>query len=189
MNEKEAHKYSFADLMKWPELPRYELIGGEAVLFATPMRRHQKIVGRLFNKIFNYLDGKQCEVYDAPLGARLFQKDGEKTEDADTVLIPDISVICDPNKLDDYGVKGAPDMIVEVLSPSNRRHDVWTKFHLYEKAGVREYWIVDPDKNTLAVHLLDEGKYGSPLFYIETAKVKVEVLDDCWIDLWEVFAE
>ena len=189
MDEKAMRKYTFADLLGWPEQPWYELVDGEAVMFATPMRRHQKIVGRLFNKIFNYLDGKKCEVYDAPFGVRLFQKEGEKTEDADTLLIPDISVICDTDKLDDYGCKGAPDMIVEVLSPSNMKHDLRTKYLLYERAGVKEYWIVDPEKNMVAVYLLEDQKYCAAMCYTQSATVKVAVLDDCWIDLGEVFAE
>ena len=181
--------YTAADLWELPERIHAELIEGEIVMLAAPLRKHQRIAGTIYRKIGNYLEGKSCEVYNAPFSVRPFQAKDNKPEKANTVVEPDIVIICDKDKLDDYGCTGAPDMIVEVLSPSNRRHAVWTKYHLYEKAGVREYWIVDPDKKTLAVHLLDEGKYGSPLFYTETERVKIEVLDDCWIDLGEVFAE
>ena len=190
MNETvEKKRYTMADLISWPDEPRYELIEGEPVLFATPMRRHQEAVLNLATVIRNYLRGKTCRVFIAPFGVRLFEKIGDRPENTDTLVEPDICVVCDQDKLDDYGCKGAPDMVVEVLSPSNRQYDLRTKYRLYEKAGVREYWVVDPDTNSVAVHLLEDGFYGSPVVYISSAKIKVEVLDDCWIDLEEVFSE
>ena len=149
--------------MAWPDEPRYELIEGEPVLFATPMRRHQEVVLNFAIVIRNYLQGKICKVFIAPFGVRLFEKIGDRLEDTDTLVKPDICVVCDRDKLDDYGCKGAP--------------------------GVKEYWVVDPDTNSVAVHLLEDGFYGLPVVYISSAKVKVEVLDDCRIDLEEVFAE
>ena len=189
MDEKDVGKYSYADLMKWPEQPRYELIEGDPVMMSPPKRRHEKVSRKLYFAIGRYLEGKTCEVYDAPFGVRLFAAKQDSAEKIDTLVIPDISVICDREKLDDDGCKGAPDMITEILSPSTSRYDRFIKFDLYARAGVKEYWIVDPEKKTVAVHLLDEGRYGSPIIYTQSAKVKIEVLDDCWIDLGEVFAE
>ena len=191
MNEprEKEFNYTAADLWDLPEKIFAELIDGEIVMQAAPLRIHQRISGTIYRKIGNYLEGKHCQVYIAPFSVRLFQtKDDEPTE-AKTVVEPDISIVCNLDKLDNYGCAGAPDMIAEILSPSTSRHDRFVKFDLYARAGVKEYWIVDPDRKTVAVHLLEEGRYGSPIIYTQSAKVKVEVLDDCWIDLGEVFAE
>ena len=136
--------YTFADCLTWGENERIEIINGEAVMMAPPSRTHQKISGELFRQIANFLEGKKCEVYAAPFAVRLFEKDGDTPEDVDTIVEPDISVVCDHNKLDKHGCKGAPDLVMEILSPSTMRHDRFTKFNLYQRAGVREYWIVDP---------------------------------------------
>ena len=189
MDEQAKRKYSYADLMEWPEQPRYELIEGAAVMMASPELEHQRISMRISAAIFDYLKGKPCEVFHAPFDVRLFEKEHCKPEDVDTVVQPDILVVCDTDKLDKRGCKGAPDMVVEILSPSNAKYDLWTKYRLYEKAGVREYWIADPETQMLAVFLLRDGTFSSPMFYTKTAKVKTAVLGDCLIDLGEVFAE
>lgn len=105
------------------------------------------------------------------------------------MVIPDVTVVCDPQKLDSVGCKGAPDLIAEVLSPSNRRHDRFTKFNLYQRAGVREYWIVDPDDKSVQVFLLEEGRYTLKDYGGEKDTVKVNILEDCVIDLSLVFPE
>lgn len=96
----------------------------------------------------NYLSGKKCEVYAAPFAVRPFERDGDDPENVDTMVEPDITVVCDPSKLGDIGCKGAPDLVMEILSPSTQRHDKLTKFNLYQWAGVREYWITGLDKTT-----------------------------------------
>ena len=101
---------------------------------------------------------------------------------------PDISVICDPSKLDDIGCKGAPDFIIEILSPSTNRHDKLTKFNLYQRAGVREYWIVDPVSKSVQVFVLEDGRYSAKDFGSAEEKVRVNVLEDCEIDLSQVFS-
>lgn len=145
----EKERYTFADVLTWSENERIEIINGEAVMMVPPSRIHQKISGEIFRQFANYLEGKKCEVYPAPLGVRLFEKDGDVPDDVDTVVEPDISVICDKNKLDKHGCKGAPDMVIEVLSPSTLRHDRFVKLALYQQAGVREYWIVEPETRTV----------------------------------------
>ena len=106
-------------------------------MLAPPSRAHQKACGELFRQIANYLDGKKCEVYPAPFTVRLFEKQDDNTAGIDTVVEPGITVICDSDKLDDKGCKGAPDLIDEVVSPSSQRHDHLTKFNLYQQVGVR----------------------------------------------------
>ena len=113
----------------------------------------------------------------------------DRPEDVGTVVQPDLMVVCDHGKGDRHGVHGAPDLVIEILSDSTRRTDRLTKFNLYQRAGVREYWIVDPDSLTVAVHLLQDGQYGSPDFYAANAAIPVSILDDCMVDLARVFQQ
>ena len=184
----EAH-YTLADALDWPEMPRIELIEGAPVMMAPPKRIHQEISREIVRQISNYLLGKRCRVYPAPFAVRLFEQDGDRPEAVDTVVEPDITVVCDPEKLDEIGCRGAPDLVIEILSPSTMRHDRNTKFMLYQKAGVREYWIVDPDMKTAQVHLLEEGQYHSPIVYTEKTTVPVGLWEDFGIDLSLVFQE
>ena len=186
----ENRRYTFADCLNWPESDRVELIDGEIYLMTPPVRKHQKISVELLRQLANYLDGKSCEVYAAPFGVRLFEQAGDDPEDVDTMVEPDLSVICDPDKLDDYGCKGAPDMVIEILSPTTRRHDRVLKMNLYQRAGVREYWLVDPDTETVLVFLLGEdGAYHPHEDYSRGDTAKVNVLEDCFVELSKVFTE
>jgi len=187
-----AHKtrYSFADCLAWNEKERIEIIDGEAYMMAPPSTVHQAVCGELFRQIANFLEGKQCKVYSAPFGVRLFEKDKESPEDVDTMVEPDISVVCDKNKIDAHGCKGAPDLIVEVLSPSTRRHDRLVKLGLYQRAGVREYWIADPENKSVLVFLPDgNGSFKIHEDYGQEDIAKVNVLDGCFIELRKVFGE
>ena len=107
----------------------------------------------------------------------------------DTLVEPDLTVICDPSKLDKYGCKGAPDLVIEILSPSTWRHDCLVKYNLYQRAGVQEYWIVDAEKQVVLVHTLEEGQYHAPRAYTARDTVPVGVLEDCAVDLTAVFSE
>jgi len=182
-------RYTFADALTWEENDRIELIDGEAYWMAPPSSVHQKISLAIAAQLYNFLEGKKWEVYPAPFGVRLFEKDGDGPEDVDTMVEPDISVICDKNKIDKRGCKGAPDLIVEILSPSTRRHDRLVKLGLYQRAGVREYWIVNPDEQTVQVLLLEDGKLLPHEEYGRDAVAKVNVLNGCFIELSRVFAE
>ena len=182
-------RYTFADCLTWGENERIEIINGEAFMMAPPSRAHQKISGEIFRQLANYLAGKKCEVYAAPFAVRLFEQDGDSPEDVDTMVEPDVSVVCDPSKLDDRGCKGAPDLVIEILSPSTRRHDRMTKFTLYQQAGVREYWIVDPTNKDVQSFFLEDGRYSVKGFGIAGDEMRVNILEDCLIDLSEVFPE
>ena len=186
----EKARYTFADCLTWEENERIEIIDGEAVMMAPPSRVHQEISGALFAQLYNFLEGKKCRVYAAPFAVRLFERDGEAPEDVDTMVEPDLSVVCDGNKLDNHGCKGAPDMVVEILSPSTRRHDRLVKLGLYQRAGVREYWIVNPEEKTVQVFTQDGG--GSLRIteeYERDGVAKVNVLNGCFIELGKVFNE
>ena len=185
----EKARYTFADVLAWEENERIEIINGEAVMMAPPNRAHQEAVVELTAQLHEYLKGKRCKVYPAPFGVRLFEEDGDRPEDVDTMVEPDISVVCDPSKLDDAGCKGAPDLVVEILSPSSLRHDRFTKFNLYQRAGVREYWIVDPASKSAQSFVLEDGHYTAKEFGAAGDKMKVNVLEGCVLDLSQVFSE
>ena len=183
-------QYTFADVLSWDESEHIEIINGEAFAMAAPSRMHQKISMELSRQLANYLEGKKCEVYPAPFSVRLFEQDGDAPEDVDTLVEPDISVICDRNKLDQYGCKGAPDMVIEVLSPSSHRHDQLVKLNLYQRAGVREYWIVDPENRIVRVMLLSDAGFLQPHeIYQQGDIARVTVLEGCFIELGKVFSE
>jgi Uma2 family endonuclease len=147
------------------------------------MWRHQRISRKLLRQLVDFLRGKSCEVFYAPFDVRL----NADTSD-NTVLQPDIVVICDRSKLSGTGCIGVPDMVIEILSPSTEKRDREDKFDKYLEVKVREYWIVDPDSNTVTVNILDDKRYCST-DYCETDKVPVHVLEGCVIDLADVFAE
>ena len=161
---KEKH-YTYADYLQWPDETRYELIDGEAFLMSpAPLVEHQEVAGEVYYQLRNQLDGQPCRPYIAPVDVRLPRKDDADAA-IDTVVQPDILVVCDPRKIDRRGVRGAPDWVLEVLSPSTAAHDQIAKRRTYERAGVREYWLVHPGDRTLTVYLLDNGQYGRPEIY------------------------
>lgn len=183
-------QYTFADILAWDEGERVEIINGKAFMMAPPSRIHQKISMELSRQFANYLEGKKCEVYPAPFGVRLFEQTGDSLEDIDTVVEPDISVVCDKSKLDKLGCRGAPDLIIEILSPSSLRHDRLVKLNLYQRAGVREYWIADPENRSVMVFLPDSsGSLRLCEDYSQEDVAKVNVLDGCFIELSKVFSD
>jgi len=166
-----------------------EILDGEPVMMAPPARIHQEISVELTCQLANFLEGKKCRVYHAPFAVRLFEKDSDTPETVTTVVEPDIAVVCDPEKLDSKGCKGAPDLVMEILSPSTQRHDRLVKLDLYQRSGVREYWIVDPDSRTVQVFLLDNGSVLPHEVYTQAAVAKINVLSGCFIELEKVFRE
>jgi Uma2 family endonuclease len=188
----ESKRYTYADYLTWFDDVRRELIDGFIRLMSAPVRIHQTISSKinfLLNLFVRKRKGK-CKIYYAPFDVR-FPKNGETADDKIyDVVQPDICVICDLSKLDDKGCIGAPDLIVEILSPSTSKHDKETKFNLYEKFGVREYWIVDPHKKTVQVFLLQpHGKYNEGMMYQYRQKAPVHIFEGLEIDLKELFSE
>lgn len=176
--------YTYADYAKWDDDTRYELIDGVAYAMAEPSVSHEAISGELFSQLYNFLKGKPCRVFGASLEVLL----NAAGDEDDTVVQPDIKVVCDMSKLDDdKRCNGAPDMVIEILSPSTAKRDKVLKFNKYFQAGVREYWIVDPESRTVSVHVLEGGKYTISA-YDETDIVPVHMLEGCAIYLPDVFA-
>ena len=181
--------FTYADYLTWEEQEHTELIEGVPMMMAPPSRMHQQISGEIFRQLANYLEGKQCRVYAAPFSVRLFAQSDTPDNQVSTIVEPDISVICDRDKLDDRGCVGAPDLVVEVISPSSIRHDRLTKFNLYRRAGLPEYWIVSPDEQTVQVCVLQDGSYQTVDLGVPGDVVKVNVLDGCFIELARVFRQ
>ena len=150
-------QYTYADYLHWEFKERVELIRGFIhKMSPAPNRRHQKLSQNVNGDILNFFKKHPCEVYVAPFDVRLPIKNGKKDF---TVVQPDLCVICDLEKLDDKGCNGAPDLVIEILSPKNTKHDIHTKFNLYQESGVKEYWIIQPDNNIVLVYSLQNEKY------------------------------
>jgi Uma2 family endonuclease len=184
---KEERRFTYADYKQW-ELAvgeRFELIYGEAFAMAGPNTRHQAILVELSSQFHVYLRGKPCQVFAAPFDVRLFY---EEDESDDTVVQPDIMVICDKNKIGPEGCRGAPDLVIEILSPSNTAIEMERKFSLYREAGVLEYWIVDSKNNILKVYCFKNGEILTNA-YKSADTVPVAVLPGFSIALKQVFAE
>jgi Uma2 family endonuclease len=184
---KEERLFTYADYKEWEldEGERYELIYGEAFAMAAPNVKHQSILMELANQFYNYLKGKPCKIFPAPFDVRLFY---EEDESDDTVVQPDIMVICDKNKIGPEGCRGAPDMVIEILSPSNTAIEMGRKFELYRQAGVREYWVVDPENNRITAYCFNKGKILTAI-YGSSGTAAVSVFPDLKIELDQVFAE
>jgi len=182
-------RYTYADYLEWDDSERWELIDGVAYnMLPAPSRKHQKISQILSREIGIYLKGKTCEIYTAPFDVRLSL--GDDDQKAGNVVQPDIVVVCDKSKLDDRGCNGAPDFIIEILLPSTAKMDMILKLNLYEKAGVKEYWLVHPTDHTVTVFKLGEdGKYGRYEVYEQPEQLPVGIFSDLVIDLGEVFID
>lgn len=176
----QTRSYTEEDYHNLPENVRAELINGQFYAMSAPSRIHQEILGALYRIIGNHIVSKKgpCKAYPAPFAVKLSKNDK-------TVVEPDISVICDPNKLTDRGCTGAPDWIIEITSPSTPAHDHVLKLHLYMDAGVREYWIVDPMQKMVYVYhlVIEEFQMTS---YTFQDKIKAGIYDDLWIDFSEL---
>jgi len=180
-------RWTYADYKSWELKPgeRYEVIYGEAYAMSAPSTFHQLILSDLMRQLTAFLFGKPCKVFPAPFDVRLFY---EEDESDGTVVQPDISVICDGKKLGKEGCRGAPDFIVEILSPSNTAVEMQRKLYLYRDAGVREYWVVDGENKTVIVHLF-EGETIISRVYRQKDTAEVSVLKGLSIELEPVFAE
>ena len=187
-----SKRYTYADYLTWRFNERIELIKGWLhKMSPAPKRTHQKIEGIIFYKLFQYFELKSCEVYQSPFDVRL-KRNKAKDSEIDTVVQPDICVICDKSKLDDAGCLGSPDLIVEVLSESTAKKDYNEKFNLYEENGVKEYWIADPANKSIEIFSLINDKYESLGIYSERegiTEVEGNLFPDLKIPLKIIFAE
>jgi len=156
-------EYTYEDYLSWDTDERYEIIDGWAYLMAAPNEEHHDISMALSRKIADFLDGKPCKLFAAPFDVRLFPHATTHKEKGH--VQPDLFVVCDKNKRDGKRINGAPDLVIEILSPSNESHDRYKKLNLYIKSGVKEYWIVDPKNKVIQVYAMKE--HGHDLYAYE----------------------
>lgn len=182
-------KYTYKDYMTWPKNERWELIQGIPFnMSPAPSRIHQDISRELVLQFGNYLHDKTCRVYTAPFDVRLPDKNEDTDDEITNVVQPDLLVVCDTNKLDDRGCKGAPDLIIEIISKSTAKKDMWDKMLLYEKSKVKEYWIVHPLDQTIMIYTLnEEQKYEKPRVFDVADDIKVGILEELTIDVSRIF--
>ena len=181
--------YSYRDYLTWTFSERVELIRGKILKMSpAPRRIHQEVLGNLYIQTGSLLQGSKCKVFIAPFDVRLPK--GDLTDDQTyTVVQPDMCVVCDRNKLDDKGCVGAPDLIIEVISPSSTSRDTQTKFKLYEESGVNEYWMVFTSDKYVQVFYLDKGKYVLDRFYTMADTLQAKTIEGLNINLSKVFEE
>jgi Uma2 family endonuclease len=183
--------YTYADYLKWKFEEQVELIRGKIFKMSpAPAPRHQQISVSLSSEIYNFLKKKPCKVFTAPFDVRLPVKSKKEDNEITTVVQPDICVICDETKIDGRGCLGAPDLVIEILSPGNTEKEVKLKFELYEEAGVKEYWVVYPSEENLAVFMLSEkGKYDGAKIYAGNGRIKSISVEGLIIKLEDIFTK
>lgn len=179
--------YTYADYLKWQFSERVELIKGKIFKMSpAPNYSHQRISSDLHGFLWSYLRGKPCKVFSAPFDVLLTVK-SKDDKDITTVLQPDICVMCDLSKKDNRGCVGAPDIVVEILSPGNNAKEIINKYELYEQAGVKEYWVIAPQYQTVVVNTLTDGKYHPSRQMASGDVLTSSVLSGFSLDLSELF--
>ncbi|MCF7949871.1 MAG: Uma2 family endonuclease [Spirochaetia bacterium] len=194
---KEERAFTYADYKLWPDGERWELIDGAAYdMSPAPNRRHQGIVGTILGELYQFLQDKPCDVYVAPFDVRLAAGKDAADDEIINVVQPDVSVFCSEEKLDDAGAVAAPDIAAEVLSPYTSVKDQREKLALYERFGVKEYWIIDPANQTLSVYSLSGiaaggsetgGSYSKPAVYGPEDTFTSSVVEGFQLKLADVF--
>ena len=188
--KRDTHYHTYADYLTWSRSYGDELIDGTAYVREPPAPSwlHQEVVVELCRQIANALEGKTCRVCIAPLDVRL-PKSTEGDDQVDTVVQPDVLIVSDLKKVDARGVRGAPDWVAEVLSPSTARHDQTLKLAAYERAGVREVWLIDPVDLTVTLYQLEAGSYGRATILELKGRTRLTAVPGVTIDWTRVLAK
>ena len=184
-------RYTYADYRTWPDDERWELIDGVAWnMSPAPSSRHQGILGELYLQVAPRLKGTLCRVFLAPFDVLLPETDSQREDDIPSVVQPDLTVICNVSRITERGCFGAPDWVVEILSPWTLKKDLDAKFALYERSGIREYWLVDPGNRTVHVYRLEaSGRYGDAAIKENDARIPCPVGSGIVVDAAELFAQ
>ena len=183
-----SYSYTYADYLKWKFEERLELFRGRIYKLSAPATKHQEILTNLITIIAVFLRNKKCKVFPAPFDVRLPVKNRKKDNEVNTVVQPDICVICDETKLDERGCCGAPDIVVEILSPGNSKKEVRLKYELYEEAGVKEYWIIQPAEEIFSVLILnDQGKYDGARLFTSGDAIESKAIPGLTITVQDIF--
>ena len=180
--------YTYADYYQWKFMERLELLRGKIFRLAAANTKHQQAGGKLFYEFYGFLRGKTCQVFIAPYDVRLPVKNHKRDDQITTVVQPDLTIFCDPAKVDERGACGAPDLAVEILSPSNSRYDLKDKYDVYQEAGIKEYWIIDPIKENVQVSILQaEGQFGPSTTHTGSQRLSPVCLPGFSIEVKELF--
>ncbi len=188
--KRDTHYHTYADYLVWSRTYGDELIDGTAYVREppSPSQSHQEIALELAYQARGALEGKSCRVYIAPFDVRLPKSSSEEDDQVDTVVQPDVLIVSDPKKVDARGVRGAPDWVAEVLSPSTARHDQTLKLSAYERAGVPEVWLIDSVDLTLTIYRLEAGRYGRGTVLELKGRIQLTAVPDVTIDWDRVLA-
>ena len=180
--------YTYADYLKWQFDERPELFRGKIYKLSAPDTKHQVLSGNILVPIALFLKKKSCKVFAAPFDVRLPVKNRKKDDEVFTVVQPDVCVIYDEAKIDSRGCCAAPDLIVEILSPGNSKKEIRLKHELYEEAGVKEYWIVNPEEENIVVFVLnEEGKFSGLKMYAGDDSIQRFAVTGLKVNLTEIF--
>ncbi|HET6993796.1 MAG TPA: Uma2 family endonuclease [Chitinophagaceae bacterium] len=180
--------YTYADYLKWNFEERLELFRGKIFKLSAPNTRHQVIAGDIFVAVKNFLGKQKCQAFIAPFDVRLPVKNQKKDSEVTTVVQPDLCVVCDDSKIDAKGCCGAPDLVVEILSPGNTKKEVKLKHELYQEAGVKEYWIIYPVEQNVVVFILNEdNKFNPAIFYAGDDILQAQCIPGFAIGLNDIF--
>jgi Uma2 family endonuclease len=183
-------KYSYADYLSWDEDISFEVINGEIISMSpSPTPKHQDVVDELTAEFKMFLRGKECMAFSAPIDVCLFAAKETNHDEIKDWVQPDLIVVCDRNKIGEKYITGAPDLVIEVLSPSTTRNDRLIKYKSYEKAGVKEYWIVDPYHMSVEVYKLDGTAYKQAGVFVKDDRLEVSLFEGFYIDLRNVFKD
>jgi Uma2 family endonuclease len=184
-----VQQFTYGDYLNWDDNERWEIIDGHAYnMTPAPGTNHQLISTELVVQLSKHFENDPCRVIAAPFDVRL-PMGKQKEKEITNVVQPDISIICDPGKLDRKGSLGAPDLIIEIISPSTTAKDKKEKFFLYEQAGVKEYWLVYPDNKIIEVFTLDDsGRYGRPEIYGDSDSIPLTAINGITVDLQPIFS-
>jgi Uma2 family endonuclease len=182
-----SKKYTYSDYLLWKFEEQVELIKGKIFkMFPAPARKHQRVSWNLTMALGKFFEGYPCEPFSAPFDVRLPSKSGNKLH---TVVQPDICVICDTSKLDDKGCLGAPDLVIEILSPGNSDKEMKDKFNLYEESGVKEYWIVQPEDKWVNIYVLENDRFITHRPFIASDTIKSQIFKGLEFPAADIFVD
>ena len=180
--------YTYADYLQWKFEERLELFRGKIFKLSAPNTRHQVILANTLVLFATFLKKTPCKFFIAPFDVRLPVKNRKKDDEVTTVVQPDLCIVCDESKIDSRGCCGAPDLVVEILSPGNSKKEIRLKHELYEEAGVKEYWIVNPEEENIVVFILnEEGKLSGLKMYASGDIIQSIAVPGLNINLTEIF--
>ena len=178
--------YTYADYLMWKIKDRLELLKGKIFQMGAPSLTHQTVSMNFSHLLSNYFYKTPCKLFAAPFDVRLAKK-GEKDNEVYTVVQPDLCVVCDADKLDERGCWGAPDLIIEILSPGNSKKELKNKYELYQEAGVREYWVVRPDYKEITQFVLENGQYRTLPPIVEGDLIHSTIFPDLSLQTEDIF--